>query len=129
MRRPVRVRPSPLIANDPPLVNDRRRLLRLRRFSVRRLPRLTWLLLRLRPTVARGTAVGPRVGDCPRRLPTNDPRYLLRLGVLLPVHRSGRSVSLATLNHGFRVRLGTRIGAGLRARRPAGRRIQPTTCV
>jgi hypothetical protein len=128
MRRPVRVRPSPLIANDPPLVNDRRHLLRFRRFRVRRLPRLTRLLLRLRPTVAWGTAVGRRVGDCPRRLPTNDRRYLLRLGIL-PVHRSGRSVALATLNHGFRVRLGTRIGAGLRARRPAGRRIQPATCV
>ena len=81
MRRPVRVRPSPVIANDPSLVNDRRRLLRLRRFSVR-LPRLTWELLRPRPTVAWGTAVGRRVGDCPRRLPKNDRRYLLRLGVL-----------------------------------------------
>jgi hypothetical protein len=83
VRRPVRVHPSPLVANDLPLVNDRRRLLRLRRFGVRRLPRLTWDPLRLRPAVAWGAAICGRVGGCPSRLPMNDRRYHLRLGILL----------------------------------------------
>jgi hypothetical protein len=40
-------------------------------------------------------------------------------------------VTLAALNHGFRVRLGLRvwIGSGLRPRRPDRLRIQPATCV
>jgi len=40
-------------------------------------------------------------------------------------------MTLATLNHGFRVRLGlrARIDSGLRPRRRARLRIQPMTCV